>query len=99
MEHVKVASKFVVQYARLIEIDRGGRPRYSESKVLAVAGSLAGARELAAAAVLPSDDAQILEVFDPIVVPGAYVKFLDPKVHPVVEPKAPRKPRKVRKAA
>ena len=99
MEHVKVNSKFVVQYARLVEIDRGGRPHYSDSKVLAVADSLAAARQLAAAAVLPSDDAQILEVFDPIVVSGAYVKFLDPKVHPIAEPKPVRKPRKARKAA
>ena len=98
MEHAKANSKFVVQYARLIEIDRGGRPHYSESKVLGITETLAGARWLAAQALLPNDDAAILEVFDPIVVPGAYVKFLDPKVHPVVEPKA--KPvRKVRKAA
>lgn len=99
MENVKVASKFVVQYARLREIDRGGRPHYSDSKVLFVAETLAGARWMAAQALLPSDDAQILEVFDPIVVPGVCVKFLDPKVHPIVEPKPVRKPRKARKAA
>ena len=99
MKTSMVASKFVVQYARLREIDRGGRPHYSDLKVLAVADSLAAARELAAAAVLPSDDAQILEVFDPIVVSGAYVKFLDPKVHQIAEPKPVRKPRKARKAA
>lgn len=99
MEHNKAASKFVVQYARLIELERGGRPRYSESKVLGITETLAGARRLAAQALLPSDDAAILEVFDPIVVPGAYVKFIDPKVHPMVEPKASRKPRKARKAA
>ena len=99
MEHAKVNSKFVVQYARLIEPERGGRPRYSEPKVLGITETLAGARWLAAQALLPSDDAAILEVFDPIVVPGTYVKFLDPKVHPIVEPKPVRKPRKARKAA
>lgn len=99
MKNAKPASKFVVQYARLREIDRGGRPHYSDSKVLAVAETLAGARWHAAQAILPSDDAVILEVFDPIVVPGVCVRYLDPVVHPLVEPKPVRKPRKVRKAA
>lgn len=99
MKNAKVASKFVVQYARLVEIDRGGRPRYSDSKVLGVAETLAGARWLAAQAILPSDDAAILEVFDPIVVPGVCVRFLDPVSHPLVEPKPAAKKSGRRKAA
>ena len=103
MKNIKVNSKFVVQIVRLLEVDRGGAPHFGPAQILAVADSLAAAREIAQRFPIgPTADVSILEVFPPIDVDGLALKFLAPVAHPVAEPKPllknPR-PRKARKAA
>ena len=96
MESVKVASKFVVQLVRLLEVDRGGAPHFSAAQILAVAESLDEARSIAGRFPIgPTADVQILEVFSPIDVGGMALKFLAPVAHPVAEPK----PRRAKRAA
>jgi hypothetical protein len=98
MENIKVASKFVVQVARLLEVDRGGAPRFAPAQVIAAADSLDEARQMACRLRDGDDEVSILEVFSPVDVGGGSLRFIAPVRRAVVEPKA--KPvRKARKAA
>lgn len=102
MENInKVASKFVVQVARLLEVDRGGAPHYGPEQILAVADSLDEARQVAVRFPAEPGEVRILEVFQPVDVGGGSLRFLAPIRRAVVEPKAKpvRKARKARKAA
>ena len=100
MKNIKVNSKFVVQVARLVEVDRGGAPHFAPAQILAVAESLLEARAIAQRFAISVDaNVQILEVFPPIDVGGLALKFLAPVAHPVAEPKPLPKVKKARKAA
>lgn len=92
MKNVKLPSRFVVQIARLREVGRGGEPYFGARQILAVADTLAEARAVAARfPASPTIDVQILEVFAPIDVGGAALKFLEPAVRTAVGRKAAAK--------
>lgn len=95
---VSLSSKFVVQIARLLEVDRGGAPHYGPEQILAVADSLDEARQVADRFPAGPAEVRILEIFQPVDLGGGSLRFLAPKAHPAAEPKV--KPvRKARKAA
>lgn len=99
MENVKVASKFVVQVARLLEVDRGGAPHYGPEQILAVADSLEEARQVAVRFPAGPAEVRILEVFQPVDVGGGSLRFLAPIRRAVVEPKAPKAKKSLRRKA
>lgn len=87
----KVASKFVVQVAHLLEVDRGGAPHFSAFRPLAVADSLEEAFRITAESWANTDlEFQVVELLPPIV--STKVVLRPATIHPV--PAAPAKQRR-----
>ena len=92
----KVESKFVVQYAYPLEVDRGGAPHFSAFRPLAVADSLEEAFRIAAESWANTDlEFQVVELLPPIVSTSAVLRPCI--VHPV--PKTPAKKRRSKAVA
>jgi len=86
----KVASKFVVQVAHLLEVDRGGAPHFSAFRPLAVADSLEEAFRIAAESWANTDlEFQVVELLPPVV--STQLVLRPQTIHPVPKPAAKKR--------